>query len=744
MVDDTTPPQVAGPEDLTVQCTDEIPPADTGLMSATDNCGNVSVAFVGDVSNGNSCPERITRTYRVMDDCGNTTDYVQVISVNDTTPPEISGPSDITVECRGDVPPFDVGEITALDNCGDATVTHLTDASDGNTCPERITRTYRATDDCGNTADCTQIITIHDRTNPHITCLSNITVQCVGDVPPPDVQSITASDGCEGVGITHVGDFSDGQSCPQTITRVYRATDNCGNTAECTQIIVVMDTVAPTITSGPEPVRVQCPGDVPLPSPELIGAYDNCSDVEVVHLGDESDGNTCPEVISRTYRAYDGCFNFTDYVQVITVDDDTPPEITFCPSDQTVECPDFLVFDSPTAIDDCDPSPELVIVREDSVLGTEPWTFTATRTWIAVDYCDNASDECTQSVTFKCEVDALCTHTQGFYGNYGGKFNMIPTLELIQAALSRSPLIVGLYGSSSLTIPYESAHCVIARLPAGTTPTILPYVGDSNLWHKTCLAKPKEIPLDSEGKFENVFLGQVITLGLNMRLSPALFLFPLSEEFCTRPARPGPDKLYGTEDDFVDDTAPIGHYQIPSSVLSAISQLNLWPTVKGLWDLANRGLGGGYTAGATISEINNAVDAINRGFDGCRFIVECTAKSNSFPNIYAGSEIEGEPSALLDASLPKTFHVGQNYPNPFNPTTRVSFSVPLATPWTLSIFNVSGQLVRRFEGSTGGPAFVDVDWDGRDSRGRPVASGVYLYRTRAGAYADVKKMILLK
>jgi hypothetical protein len=97
-----------------------------------------------------------------------------------------------------------------------------------------------------------------------------------------------------------------------------------------------------------------------------------------------------------------------------------------------------------------------------------------------------------------------------------------------------------------------------------------------------------------------------------------------------------------------------------------------------------------------------------------------------------------------DAEVIREFRLEQNYPNPFNPTTRIQIAVPQAEQWTLAIYNVAGQLVRRFDGATGGPERVTVTWDGRDAGGAPVASGVYLYRIQAGRFVDVKRMVLLK
>ena len=76
------------------------------------------VAFVSDVSDGNSCPEVITRTYSVTDDCGNSITVTQTITVDDTIDPTASNPAPITVECIGDVPAADITVVTdEADNC---------------------------------------------------------------------------------------------------------------------------------------------------------------------------------------------------------------------------------------------------------------------------------------------------------------------------------------------------------------------------------------------------------------------------------------------------------------------------------------------------------------------------------------------------------------------------------------------------------------------------------------------------
>jgi|GEM_PF-6127040 len=97
----------------------------------------------------------------------------------------------------------------------------------------------------------------------------------------------------------------------------------------------------------------------------------------------------------------------------------------------------------------------------------------------------------------------------------------------------------------------------------------------------------------------------------------------------------------------------------------------------------------------------------------------------------------------VDASLPHDFGL-VNYPNPFNPATRISFNLPGATEVELTIMNIVGQrVVTLVEGRLEAGAHT-VTWDGSDSRGHQVASGVYLYRLCTSEGTASKKMILLR
>lgn len=85
-----------------------------------------------------------------------------------------------------------------------------------------------------------------------------------------------------------------------------------------------------------------------------------------------------------------------------------------------------------------------------------------------------------------------------------------------------------------------------------------------------------------------------------------------------------------------------------------------------------------------------------------------------------------------------------NHPNPFNPSTRLSFSLPAAGPVTLEIFDVNGRRVRRLLDEEVAAGLLSVDWDGRDDRGRSLASGLYLSRLRSGGKERGGRMLLLR
>lgn len=104
------------------------------------------------------------------------------------------------------------------------------------------------------------------------------------------------------------------------------------------------------------------------------------------------------------------------------------------------------------------------------------------------------------------------------------------------------------------------------------------------------------------------------------------------------------------------------------------------------------------------------------------------------------TSVVGVPESLSNGS----FHLAQNYPNPFNPSTVIEYRLSQAAVMDLKIYNALGQEVRDlFSGFQAGGIHRAV-WDGRDQHGRPVASGVYIYRLSSPGGVVTKKLLLMK
>ena len=93
---------------------------------------------------------------------------------------------------------------------------------------------------------------------------------------------------------------------------------------------------------------------------------------------------------------------------------------------------------------------------------------------------------------------------------------------------------------------------------------------------------------------------------------------------------------------------------------------------------------------------------------------------------------------------PDAFFLAQNYPNPFNPETVIGYRVSGEGSVELVVFAAAGQRIRTLVASHHTPGSYQVRWDGRDQAGTAAASGVYLYRLRAGDFQQQRRLTLLK
>ncbi|RKY60753.1 MAG: hypothetical protein DRP95_03840, partial [Candidatus Latescibacterota bacterium] len=116
---------------------------------------------------------------------------------------------------------------------------------------------------------------------------------------------------------------------------------------------------------------------------------------------------------------------------------------------------------------------------------------------------------------------------------------------------------------------------------------------------------------------------------------------------------------------------------------------------------------------------------------------------------YTGSyRIPGERTGIEEVEgvevIPTALRLFQNHPNPFNTGTTIRYHLPQASQVKLMIYDVLGRKIRTLEDGWQEAGVYVAKWDGTDSKGNPVGSGVYLVRLEAGSYHKVRKMVLVQ
>ncbi len=349
------------------------------------------------------CYEEI-RIYSVTDSCGNIvgTCYHQVI-VDDKVPPTMSCPPDITVtdgivpDPYADTTAFLTAGGTFDDNCAVVSFRHVRDVSDGGSDPEIITRTYEVTDYCGNVDRCAQIIEVYITVEFVIECdgLPSETFECKGDLPKYTLSTFRGDGGYANsypldiVSFTYK-DQSNGQTCPETVTRTFTITNEVGDEESCTKVYVIDDNTPPTlILPDKEAYCSITASEWRLPYEDYVDvlryrnshgndAFDNCgnSNIRLVTFMSQTKRGTCPTVYERVYRIYDRCNNWSETTELIYVYDTIAPVITYFEPIIESECdlPPEYTDARPFATDEC-AVPQITLLEEFAGGVTEPDVF---------------------------------------------------------------------------------------------------------------------------------------------------------------------------------------------------------------------------------------------------------------------------------------------------------------------------------------------------------------------------------
>ncbi len=126
-------------------------------------------------------------------------------------------------------------------------------------------------------------------------------------------------------------------------------------------------------------------------------------------------------------------------------------------------------------------------------------------------------------------------------------------------------------------------------------------------------------------------------------------------------------------------------------------------------------------------------------------LIKAMDDSNAFAQQTIVVKVENPTSVRNTiAELPKEFKLCQNFPNPFNIKTTIEYQLPHQSYIELGIFNLLGQEVKSLIKQEKNAGYFNVNWDGRDSNGRLVNSGIYVLIFKVDEMVQTRKIIVLK
>ena len=418
-IEDTTDPVInVLPDPGPVECHVSDPDAWAASATATDDCSSVTLTYA--VQNvqatcvGNAI---ITYVFTAIDDCGNTSTATGTYTIVDTTPPALTAPADLHLNCDDDIGAYVtdwLDNYDVFDNCSSAGLLTVTNDFDASTIPDPICDvdmlvTWTAVDDCGNTSTATAHLYIVDDVAPTLYAPDNLVLEC-GD-PNNDgivdnwLASASAVDNCDN-DVELTDDFNGlPTSCVSPgneITITFIATDNCSNSTVAYRTIRIEDTTEPYTVTDPEDLYVECDGngntnDINSWLSSYAGwiANDQCDDMLEYRSNYVSTNNTCgnSEVQEYQFIAEDDCGNETTVVAYVHIVDTTDPVIDVPADPGPVECdvadPETWAGGA-TASDVCGGNITLTFAVQDDDETCEGSTV-LTYVFTAVDECGNSS-----------------------------------------------------------------------------------------------------------------------------------------------------------------------------------------------------------------------------------------------------------------------------------------------------------------------------------------------------------------
>ena len=314
---DTISPSIFVPADIVVEAADPVLNfIELGDATTYDHVGVDSVT--------NDKPDSFsfgstTVTWTAVDTSGNISTGTQIVTIVDTTMPEIIAPSDVTVEATGTSNTVvEIGQATIYDIIQVESVT--SDSPDTFPLGETVI-TWTATDSSGNSATATQTVTVVDTTAPSVTAPDSIEVEATSVDNTVEIGNPVYDDLVEIISVT--SDSPDTFSLGETVI-TWTATDSSGNSATATQAVTVVDTTAPSVTA-PDSITIEASGAEGNLAD--IGLGSGSDTVEIISVTSDSPDTFPLGETVITWTATDSSGNSATATQTVTVVDTTAPEL---------------------------------------------------------------------------------------------------------------------------------------------------------------------------------------------------------------------------------------------------------------------------------------------------------------------------------------------------------------------------------------------------------------------------------
>lgn len=393
-------------------------------LSQKLNTDGIIVQWVSDVSNNESgcAPFNIiyTRTYTATDACGNESlpCTQEIIVESDASPPillhdypgieNVNHLDTVYIDCPLLEPPLPQTAVRAIDGCTNPRIEFsevVIDQATGNACDEKgyeklLLCTWKAYDECNYEAEYSFYMAIVDREAPEFHPIP--TPELIGtcsNIPPAPV--ISASDNCSSMEVNFTENIVYDECDNVRLIRIWSATDACGNRADVSQTVFLIDDSAPSIAFDHPELRyvengaellVDCDQaslliidnsyatttDICDPNPTFEKTVEQIGNLESCNL-DELD-------YKITWTATDNCNNVSTFVIYLNIFDNEKPTLVNVPDDicTTVLPP---VPTNVFATDGCDNNPVVSFTESNPIpIGGSS---TVTRTWTAEDQCGN-------------------------------------------------------------------------------------------------------------------------------------------------------------------------------------------------------------------------------------------------------------------------------------------------------------------------------------------------------------------